>query len=421
MEIIDAKDICWLIKETLRLIDRRLVDHGSRVGFILTSMLRCKGGYEDYELAEYALLGMLHDIGAYKVEKAGDMLKFENKDTMPHSIYGALFIKYLTPMVDQAKIIMYSHIDYKQLLSIDYPNKDIANFLNLAGKIDLYNNALGEKFDYRVFHKYENVKYSSEAFSLFDQAQKKYDIFLKLKTMEYKNDMSNVLDALLFSDEEKKKYIEMLMYISGFRDEYNVVNTVTCCCVADGIAVEMGVKDEERMKLYIATLLHDLGMLTIPLTIIEAPRSLTPEERDIMKSHVEITERVLNGRIDDEIKLIAVRHHERADGSGYPKGIENQDMTKLQRILQVADTVTGLITVRPYRKVKEKDAVIAILEDEVNHNKLQRVVIKAFISNYDKIMKTVAKEADATLSTFRKLNTQYDLVQSAMNNRKRSI
>lgn len=414
MDIVGSKNICILMREVLRLIDRRLVDHGSRVGYVLARMLQCKGGYEDFELAEYAFLGIIHDIGAYKVEKEGDMLRFETKDVMPHSIYGAMFLKYLTPMEDRSKIIMYSHIDYRQLEEIDYEEKNIANYLNLAGRMDLYRNALGEKFDHRVFRKYEGVKYSKEALDLYDEALVKYDIFDKLKTGAYKQELDEMLSKAMFGNEEKEKYIKMAMFVSGFRNEYNSINTVMTCCIAKEIAIRMNISEEDQEKLYFASLLHDLGMLTIPREIIEAPRALTPEEVKLMREHVSVTEKILKDRVSQDVLEIAIRHHERSDGSGYPRGLVNQDMTQLQRILQVADTVTGLTAKRSYRKEKSKESVIAILTDEVNHNRFHKGIVDVVIHNYDEIQEVVQKNSAEIFATYNKLHTQYDQISSSL-------
>ncbi len=418
MEIVSSKDICILCREILRLIDKRLIDHGSRVGYILYRMLQCRGGYEDYELAEYALLGTLHDIGAYKVEKTSDMLEFETANYMPHSIYGSLFLKYISPLSDKSKIIMYSHIDYGQLKEINYADRDIANYMSLAGRIDLYHNSLGTAFDYSKLRVYQDVKYSKQAFDLFDQAQVKYDIFNKFRKGTYKDELDELYNAIIFSDDEKKKYIEMLMYISGFRDEYNVVNTVTSTCVASEIARKLGsMNEDDTTKLYYAAILHDVGMLSVPLEIINASRKLTPEETDKMRTHVEITETLLRGRISDDVLNIAIRHHERADGSGYPDGILNQDMNTATRILQVADTVAGLTCRRNYREPKSKTAVIAILNDEVEHNKFHRVIVKTFIDNYDEIMGKVKEQSEEILATWSRLNNQYDQVTETLSRR----
>ncbi len=414
MELISSQNICILTREILHLIDKRLVDHGSRVAYALVCMLEVKGGYEKYELAEYAFLGIIHDIGAYKVEQGGDMLKFESQCTMPHSIFGALFLKYLTPMDERSKIIMYSHIDYKQLENIEYEDKDIANFLNLAGRIDLYHNALGSKFDHRMMRKFEGIKYSKEALDLYDQALAKYDIFEKIASKEYLNELDEILKDLMFGDDEKDKYIQMAMYISGFRNEYNSVNTVISCCTAEEIAKRMDIEKEKREKLYFASLLHDLGMLTIPTEIIEAPRALTPEEVKIIRGHVEVTEQVLTGRVDPEIVQIAIRHHERADGSGYPRGLKNHEMTQLERILQVADTLTALTAKRSYRKEKSKESIIAILEDEVNHNRFHKGIVDVVIRDYDEIQENVQKKVAETMNMYNKLHTQYAQISTTL-------
>ena len=77
MEYISSKNIFLLLRDTLKLIDRRPMDHGSRVGYLFCKMLECKGGYEQFELADFLMLATLHDIGAYKTDKMGDRLNYE--------------------------------------------------------------------------------------------------------------------------------------------------------------------------------------------------------------------------------------------------------------------------------------------------------------------------------------------------------
>ena len=417
MEIVSSKDICILCREVLRLIDKRMIDHGARVGYILYRMLQCDGNFEDFEMAEYALLGMIHDIGAYKVEKKADILKFDVTDTMPHSIYGSLFLKYISPMADRSKIIMYHHLDYSQLVNVEYyeRHKKIANFLNFASLLDIYNNSMGEKFDYSRLRAYEGTKFSKECFQSFDQAQVKYDIFQRLKSGEWQEDLEAAFEDVLFSDEEKDKFIDVLMYISGFRVEYNVVDTVTSTCVAREIANRMGgISGDDMSALYYASLLHDVGMLTVPLEIIDAPRKLTDEEFKTIRKHVEVTELLLRGRVNETVTNIAVSHHERGDGSGYPKKIRAEDMNIPMRILQVADTVTGLTCIRKFRDPKPKDAIISILAEEVRHNRFHRGIVLTFVNNYDEIMSIVNKRSEEVMANWKKLNSQYETVSKSI-------
>ena len=223
-------------------------------------------------------------------------------------------------------------------------------------------------------------------------------------------ELDTLYGYLMFSNEEKKQYMELLMYTIGFRSEYAVVDTVTTVCICEEIAKLMSISAEDREKLYYATLLHDVGMLAISSKILDAPRTLTPEETIKMRTHVNIAESVLKQYLDPEILEIAVAHHERTNGSGYYKGLKEADMNILQMILQVADTVTGMTNQRSYRTAKSKDFVINVLEDEANHGRFNKNIVKIFCKKYDNIMNKVAAESDHILQIHKKLNAQYNLI-----------
>lgn len=149
MEYIKSKDIFLLVRDTLKIVYPRLMKHGSRVAYMVYTMLREEGKYEEFELADIVMAATLHDIGAYKTERErlGDILRYETKECMAHSIYGYLFFKYLSPIPDLAKVIMYHHMDYEQLKQMNYSYKDVAAYINIAEKMDHYSTALGNKFE----------------------------------------------------------------------------------------------------------------------------------------------------------------------------------------------------------------------------------------------------------------------------------
>ncbi|MCR4908501.1 MAG: HD domain-containing protein [Lachnospiraceae bacterium] len=414
-EIVSSKDVCIMIREVLRLMDKRLIGHGERVGYVLYCIMAEAGEYEDFELAEYAFLGTLHDIGAFKVEKGMEMLQFEVANPMPHAIYGYLFLKYVSPMDEVARVIMYSHVENRNLSGVKFENKEISNYIFLAGRYDLYHHSLGERFDYnKLIRSNAGTHYSEKGLELLDAALVKRDIQQKLADKSYKEEMDHFYDDLIFSDEEKEKYLEMLMYISGFRNEYNVIDTITSVYVSREIALRLGcLTDEEMEQLRFGALLHDIGMLTVPLEIVNAPRKLTDEEMATLRRHVEVTSVILRDRIDPGVLAIAESHHERLDGSGYPRGLKGEDMNLPQKIMQVADTVTGLTCKRSFRPTKPKEAVISILRDEVGRNKFRMDIVETFIGNYDEIMELVHKEAEESLSMWRRLEKQYEQVKAA--------
>ncbi len=412
MEYISSKNICLLIRDTLKLIDRRPMDHGSRTGYIMCKMLECKGGYEQYELADFLLLATMHDIGAYKTDNIGDKLNYELRNYMPHSVFGFLFLKYLSPLEDKSRMVLYHQVGYETLQKVNFDYKFETDVLALAEVADIYHYAIGQTFDHHIFRKLENRKYSKEALDLLDEAVKKFSLFEHLRDESYQQELDAILDFMIFPNEEKKKYMEMLMYCIGFRSEISVVDAVITLCVAEELGKLMDLNEDDMELLYYGALLHDLGMLSIPREIIEAPRSLTANEIKLMRTHIEREEKILSNRMDESIVKIAAAHHERCDGTGYPRGLHAAEMNKPQLILQVADIVTGLTAQRAYRKSKTKQEVFDILQEEADYHRLDANVVDAFLGNYDEIMERVEKESADTLLMYERLRSNYSTVYS---------
>lgn len=408
MEYISSKNIFLLLRDTLKLIDRKPMDHGSRVGYIMCKMLECKGGYEQFELADFLMLATLHDIGVYKTDKTeGSAIQYEFKNPMPHSTYGFLFLKHITPLADKAKMVLHHRTALNNFPKEDFEYKEETEFLELAEAAEIYHSALGKEFDYRMFRKQEGVFYSKRALDYLDIAVSKYDIFSHIEDESYQKELDALLDYMIFTNEDKKKFMEVLMYCIGFRSDVALVDAVTSLCVSLELAKKLELSEGSSEKLYYGSLVHDIGMLSVPASIIEAPRKLTDSEIVEMRTHVEKEEKILLNRLDEEIVSIATMHHERLDGSGYPKGLKGSMMSKEQFIVQIADVVTGLTCERSYRKSKSKDEVIKILKEEGERGKLDRRTIEVFIDNYDDIMQLVSEECKKALETYQMLNNKY--------------
>lgn len=412
MEYIKSKDIYLLTRDILKLICKWPMNHGSRVAYMVYKMLQEKGGYEEFELADFVMVATMHDIGAYKTErgKMNDVLRFENRDTRAHTIYGYLFFKYLSPVPDLAKIIMYHHMDYEQLQKIDYPYKEVAAYINIAEKMDIYSSAMGSQFDMKMFQKLSGTKLSPKGLECFYQCQAKYDLFGKIKSGEYKEELSQIVDYMIYNNEDKRKFLEMLMYCMGFTSEAMVVDTITTVCICEELANKMMLSPLDKEILYYGALIHDIGMLAIPRKIIEAPRRLEPDEINLMRTHVEIAGKELSERMNNEVVSIALSHHERGDGSGYPLKLKDFQMNTQQKILQVADMVSAMVNKRSYRPPLSKEQIIDILNEDVDKNRLNKQVVTSLLAFYDSIMDRVKKESVEILKMYQTLNQQYEQV-----------
>ncbi len=413
MDYISSKNIFYIIRDTLRLIDGRVMEHGSRVAYIIYKMQQCKGGYEDYEMADMAMLTTIHDIGVYKTDDPGDMLRYEGRDYMPHSIYGYLFLKYLSPLEKLSKVLLYHHTDYNQLVKLadNEQIRDLASYINIAEKMDIYHNAMGSKFDYKMFQKYSGTKLSKEGLELFYQAVEECNVLENIKNGSYKEELEQLFDNLIFTNEEKRDYIQMLMHCIAFISETYAVCSRSCAYVSRELAKKFMATEEELEVLHYASLLRDIGMLTLPKDMINAHRRIDEEEMKVLRTHVDKTEELLRGRIKDEIVDLAISHHERGDGTGYPKHITDAQSNKLQRILQVADKVSALSLDWNFRPAKTKQELIDQINSKAERNKLNPQVTAVMINNYDAIMNRAKEKMNDALAMYKKLNEDYEKIR----------
>ncbi|MGA2217213.1 MAG: HD domain-containing phosphohydrolase [Terracidiphilus sp.] len=135
--------------------------------------------------------------------------------------------------------------------------------------------------------------------------------------------------------------------------------------IAATLGTAMGLNHERRQLLHRAALLHDLGKLRVPNSILDKPGALDPDEWAIMREHPALTSAIL-GRVKQfrELAHIAGAHHEKLDGSGYPNGLRGEALPLEARILTVADMYGAITEDRPYRKGFSPDQAMEILRRE---------------------------------------------------------
>ncbi|MBO4309970.1 MAG: HD domain-containing protein [Lachnospiraceae bacterium] len=417
MEYISSKNIFLLLRDTLKLIDRRPMDHGSRTGYLFCKMLECKGGYEQYEIADFLMLATLHDIGAYKTDRMGDRLTYEFKEPMPHSSYGFLFLKNITPLESMARMVLYHRVPCTKIPRDDFQYAAETEILSLAEAAEVYHLALGEGFDHTMFRRQEGTFYSTEALDLLDAAVERFDVFSHLNDESYQNELDEILEYMIFTNEDKKKFIQTIMFCIGFRSETSLVDAVTSVCVSRLLSKKLNLAPGNEEKVYYASLIHDIGMLSIPASIIDSPKKLTKEEFELVKTHVSREEKILLNRMDSEVVAIATAHHERLDGSGYPKGLTDKRLSREQCILQLSDVATALTCVRPYRETYTKDEVIEILSEEAASGRLNKQITDCFIESYDEIISQASKEAAEALDIYKALGKKFKSVYGDSKNR----
>lgn len=157
------------------------------------------------------------------------------------------------------------------------------------------------------------------------------------------------IDDLLGIGGTKTGVFNMLSCIRDY-DEPTYMHSVNVSLIANCFGRWLALPDSEIRDLTLAGLLHDAGKLSIPREILLKPDSLTEDEYKIMQTHtMRGYEALRNKGVDENVARVALRHHERADGSGYPGGIKGEDNDPLSMIVAIADVYDAMTSDRVYR------------------------------------------------------------------------
>ncbi len=134
-------------------------------------------------------------------------------------------------------------------------------------------------------------------------------------------------------------------------DDYTYMHSVAVCALMIALARKLGLDAQQTRDAGMAGLLHDLGKAMIPMEILNKPGKLTDEEFAIVKTHPEEGHKLLvDGHgISETIKDVCLHHHEKVDGSGYPKGLNAETMSLFAKMGAVCDVYDAITSNRPYK------------------------------------------------------------------------
>ncbi|HLM52071.1 MAG TPA: two-component system response regulator [Pseudoxanthomonas sp.] len=173
-----------------------------------------------------------------------------------------------------------------------------------------------------------------------------------------------LLSSMHEVEERERETLSRLARAIEYRDGGTNAHLERMAHIAGLIAEQLGLPEEEVRAIEMAAPLHDMGKIAIPDSVLMKPGPLTDEETQIMRRHPRIGHELLSGSQNRFIQMgatIALRHHERYDGSGYPDGLIGDAIPLEARIVAVADVFDALISERPYKQAWSMDAALGYL------------------------------------------------------------
>jgi HD-GYP domain-containing protein (c-di-GMP phosphodiesterase class II) len=198
---------------------------------------------------------------------------------------------------------------------------------------------------------------------------------------KHKDDLEKlVMERTKQLDDTQHEIVFMLSMASEYRDEETGTHIKRMSKAAALVGQELGLNENTCHLLFYASQMHDIGKIGIPDAILLKPDALSPEEWRIMKRHTTIGAEILSGNNSDLLQMaqtVALSHHERWDGSGYPKGLSGENIPLYGRITIICDVFDALIHDRPYKRAWPLYEAIEEI-DRCNGTFFDPIVYKAF-------------------------------------------
>jgi diguanylate cyclase (GGDEF)-like protein len=185
------------------------------------------------------------------------------------------------------------------------------------------------------------------------------------------------------------------------KDRYTKRHSADVARYGAFLAEQLGLDPSMVDAIHSAGLLHDVGKIGIPDTILRKPARLTADEYAVVKQHVALGDMIVRGVPDLELVRAGIRHHhERWDGRGYLTALAGEDIPLVARILAVGDAFSAMTTTRPYRKALDVREAIRRLEDAAG-SQLDETMVIAFVRGLETVPGAPLPGADLSPSIWR--------------------
>lgn len=408
---LDLTEMLYAMSYALDTIENEVggitTNHGKNVAYLCFLMGK-EAGFSDAELRDFVGISILHDnaFSEYIREEYGDVarcgkIKLSKEDGSldkyllgyDHSLMGEKNIKLVPFRTNVKNVLLYHHenANGSGAFHKDYKHTNLkSQIIHLADIIDVRWDIM--HVDEASFEKIKEKVVSSKNIAF---SEKSVDLFLKgvtfkniLDIQKYtsinclKRDLRTVEED--YTDKEIKNLAKFFAQIVDYKSAFTKRHSIGVAEKCEKMAKFYKFPKEKATRFYLAGALHDIGKLCVVNDILEKPNKLTPEEFDDIKEHVVETNKILC-QVDglEDICDWASHHHERLDGSGYPEGLTEDELTFEDKLLAEIDIYQALSEKRPYKDNIAHTECINIMRGMAAEGKIDKQILE----DINKVMK----------------------------------
>jgi HD-GYP domain-containing protein (c-di-GMP phosphodiesterase class II) len=391
----DIRHAIYALSDALDLVGIEDVAHGKRVG-IMAAQCAQSAGFAEQEITFLFDLGMLHDIGVSSTSDYQHHVdEFEWENSRIHCETGHRLLRGFRPLAAMAEPILFHHRrwndpDWDRVSPLV---REQANLIYLVDRVD----ALSKRF-----HANRSLLQNSHAirdriergagtyfaphlveFFLAASAREAFWLNLEPRSIQfYLNEKLSRLNLVETSLEDFKQLARIFACIVDGKSRYTMEHSQGVASLSRWLAVKLDLSPDLCDKIEVAGLLHDLGKLRIPDSILDKPGPLSEDERRIVNSHSFETYQILRQIAGfEDIACWAAYHHEEPSGNGYPFHVRGAELSVEARIIAVADVFQAMIQDRPYRAGFTAEQLAPFLRDMAAADKLDAGIVELTLSD----------------------------------------
>jgi len=398
---INIHEVIFHLSDVLNLVSDNQTDHGKRVAYMAAECVKVLNWDREW-IDDLFFASILHDCGVSKTTNHERLVNFSWKTSENHCVGGAKLLNASTPLAYLSEYILHHHIDWKILRGVDLSDKVkmSANCINMVDTVDFLLLHYQQQSSCILSNK-ENIRKEISKKSDSEFNPQLVDAFLKVSEPEAfwfaMNKDYNAAYAKTWMEHKANSEVdfidlkEIVLFYSRMVDaksSYTKYHSEGVGRLARYLGELFNLPEQTCDKLELAGLLHDLGNLRVPDSILNTTKRLTDTEFLIMQQHSYDTYDIIKDiKGFEDISIWASKHHERSDGSGYPFRCNSTNLTLEAKIIAIAEIFQGYTQGRPHREKISAIDTLKALNLQVKKDKLDKDIVIMIEQNLDECWK----------------------------------
>lgn len=392
-QILKPGDIIHISLKMLGSINREITSHGVRTAYLAWKIAQTHQLNNKCTVQNLVMLALYHTLGYFREDfnfeyhPQDHLVDYftEGKATDSKYVFACYYLKFMTPLGEDAVALENFNQPYNEDIKHFIYQEEYKSIIYLCARISDFLHKNPDKELPENLNELAPGYFDPEYVEAFNFANKDNCLVNAIRENKFSDEFSEYVSTIKFTGNDNEQFEKILIYFLDFKSTYTVSHIINTTCYAISIGNRMNLSGEELSELFLSAVLHDIGKIATPQSILEFPGKLSPEQMGIMKHHVNHSKRIINGHAPEKIVENVYRHHEKLNGKGYPARIPAEELTLIQRILTVADITSALNDSRSYKKEFSTNKTISIITEMTENGELDPKVTSFIQNNFDEI------------------------------------